>query len=96
VLQALHGIIELSPDLRMTLLEELVEDLDFLQSLSERLVPIDLASEPGQAGVQLLAASRVIPDPGLRQEGLDPGGLLALTLEVKGTPSRWPAVRKAS
>jgi hypothetical protein len=62
VLQPLQRLGEVGLRLAVTLIEELVENLGFLQPLGELVVPLDLVSETGQPGVQLLAAGGVIPD----------------------------------
>jgi hypothetical protein len=95
VLQALQGLSKLLLGLGLPLVQELVEDLGFLEAYGEALVPLDLCPQAREAPVQLLAPGGVVPDIGLRELGLDLGSLLALPIEVKGTPSRCPAVPRA-
>jgi hypothetical protein len=96
VLEALQGFGQLRLGLALPLVQELVEDLNLLQLLGELLVSIDLAAQARETPVQLLTPRGVVPDVRLGQLSLDLGSLLALPIEVKGTPSRWPAVPRAS
>jgi hypothetical protein len=81
--------VELPGELRIRfVLEELVGRLDIAQGSLESLVSIDLILETSEALGQLLAASRVVPERGVRRVTLRVDELRALASDVKGTPWR--------
>jgi hypothetical protein len=93
-LQLVQGPSEIALDLPVrALVEELVEDLGLLELLGQRVEALDLLSDPGQAGGQLLAAGGVVPEVGTGELLLEVVPFRPAGLDVKGTPSRSPACR---
>jgi hypothetical protein len=88
-LQALQGRGELALGLGIgALVEELVEDLDLLEPLGKRVVPLELLAEAGQPPGQVLGPGGVVPQAGLGDGSLELVGLAAASIDVKDTPSR--------
>jgi hypothetical protein len=76
------------------LVDELVKDLGFLEAFGEVVISLQVLADPGQRGGQLLGAGGVVPEAGVGELLLELLGLPALSVEVKGTPSRSPAGRR--
>jgi hypothetical protein len=95
-LQALHVALELrerSGELRRELVvaigrEQLVDRRGVVEAANESVVAVELGPEAGEPRRQALAAIGIVPERGIRRLPLELDELVALRVDVKGTPWR--------
>jgi hypothetical protein len=77
-------------------LQQLVDRLGVTELAFQRVEPVDLGVQPRELRGDLLGPSLVVPEVGIGRLLLEPRGLRAFAVDVKGTPWRRGPVRRGS